>query len=131
MSGPKYSYQFKVPSTAIDNLGHVNNVIYLQWCLEAAEKHWISKTDEALRDQYVWVVLNHNITYKNPSFLGEELEIQTWIESHSGVRSTRCYRILRIADGKTIIEAKTKWALLDGNIRRPIIIPSAIAHLFS
>lgn len=131
MNGQKYSYQFKVPSTAIDNLGHVNNVIYLQWCLEVAEKHWISKTDDALRDQYVWVVLNHNISYKNPSFLGEELEIQTWIESYSGVRSTRCYCILRVSDGKTIIEAKTKWALLDGSTRRPIIIPQEIANLFS
>lgn len=130
MSGTKYSYRFLVPSSAIDNLGHVNNVIYLQWCLEAAEAHWISKTDERIREQYVWVVLTHHISYKKPSFIGEELEVQTWIDSHSGVRSIRCYRIVRVADGKTIIEAKTHWALLDGTSRRPIKIPQEVADLF-
>lgn len=83
-----------------------------------------------MREQFVWVVLKHNITYKNPAFLGEEIETQTWIDNHKGARSERCYKIIRIADGKTLIEAKTLWCLLDGNTRKPIIIPNKIADLF-
>ena len=130
MNSKKFTYRFTVPSSAIDNLGHVNNVIYLQWCLEAAEAHWIAKTNAELRQHYVWVVLNHSISYKNPSFLGEELETQTWIYSHKGVKSERRYQIIRLSDGKTIIEAKTLWCLLDGETRRPIKIPTEIAELF-
>ena len=130
MSPKKFTSRFKVPSSAIDNLGHVNNVTYLQWCLEAAEAHWISKTDASLRNRYVWVVLNHQISYKNPAFIGEELEIETWIDSHKGVKSERHYRIVRLQDGKTIIEAKTLWCLLDGDTRRPTKIPQEIADLF-
>lgn len=130
MNSKKFTYRFKVPASAIDNLGHVNNVTYLQWCLEAAEAHWISKTDAEVREQFVWVVLSHNISYKNPAFLGEEIETQTWIDSHKGVRSERCYKIMRIADGKTLIEAKTVWCLLDGKTRKPIIIPQKVADLF-
>ena len=130
MNSEKFTYRFTVPASAIDNLGHVNNVTYLQWCLEAAEAHWISKTDTQLREQFVWVVLNHTISYKNPAFLGEELETQTWIDSHKGVKSERHYRIIRISDGKTLIEAETLWCLLDGNTRRPIKIPKEIANLF-
>lgn len=130
MKPKKFTYRFKVETSAIDVLGHVNNVTYLQWCLEAAEAHWKTKTDAALREKYVWVVLNHNISYKNPSFIGEELEIQTWIDSHKGVRSERRYLITRIEDGKTLVEAKTMWCLLDGNSRRPIKIPDEIANLF-
>ena len=126
----KFTYRFTVPPSAIDGLGHVNNVIYLQWCLEAAEAHWLAKTDEKIRKQYVWVVLNHNISYKNPSFVGEELETQTWIDSHKGVRSVRHYQIIRLSDGKTLVEAKTQWCLLDGNTRRPIKIPQEIANIF-
>lgn len=130
MNEKKFIQRFIVPSSAIDGLGHVNNVIYLQWCLEAAEAHWITKTDQELRERFVWVVLNHTISYKNASFVGEELEVQTWIESHKGVRSERRYQIIRIADGKTIVEAKTLWCLLDGTSRRPIKIPDEIANLF-
>lgn len=130
MNSKKFTYRFTVPTSAIDVLNHVNNVTYLQWCLEVAEAHWKSKTDAKLREKYVWVVLNHNISYKNASFLGEELEVQTWIDSHKGVRSERHYRIIRISDGKTIIEAQTLWCLLDGETRRPIIIPESIVNLF-
>lgn len=130
MSSKKFTYRFRVPTSAIDNLGHVNNVTYLQWCLEAAEAHWISKTDAQMRQDYVWVVLNHTISYKNPSFIDEELETQTWIDYHKGAKTERHYRIIRITDGKTLIEAKTLWCLLDGKTRRPIIIPNEIADIF-
>ncbi len=119
-----------MPSSAIDNLGHVNNVIYLQWCLDAAEAHWISRTTEKQRQEYVWVVLNHFISYKNPSFENEALEIHTWIDNYSGVKSERHYRIIRPADGKTIVEAKTLWCFLDAQSWRPSKIPSAISKLF-
>lgn len=126
-----FKQRFIVPASAIDGLNHVNSVIYLQWCLDTAETHWISKTSEKLRQQYVWVVLNHFISYKNPSFLGEELEIQTWIESYEGVKSERHYRIIRPSDNKTIVEAKTLWCFLDAKTFRPTKIPEKIGILFS
>lgn len=125
-----FKQRFIVPASAIDGLNHVNNVIYLQWCLEAAEAHWISKTSEKQRKDYVWVVLNHFISYKSPSFLGEELETHTWIESYEGVKSERHYKIIRPKDGKTIVEAKTLWCFLDGNTFRPTKIPEDIVALF-
>lgn len=130
MKSEVFKQRFTVPSSAIDGLGHVNNVTYLQWCLDAAEAHWISKTTEEQRAQYIWFVLKHSISYKAQSFLGEALETQTWIESYSGVRSERCYRIIRPSDGKTIVEAKTLWCLMDAISFRPAKIPTEITDLF-
>lgn len=130
MKSEVFKQSFTVPSSAIDGLGHVNNVIYLQWCLDAAEEHWLIRTSEEQRAQYVWVVLNHSISYKNPSFEGELLETQTWIESYGGVRSERRYRIVRPSDGKTIVEAKTLWCFLDADSFRPTKIPTVISDLF-
>lgn len=130
MKSEIFKQSFTIPASAIDDLGHVNNVIYLQWCLDAAEAHWILRTSEEQRAQYVWVVLDHSISYKNPSFEGELLETQTWIESYQGVRSERRYRIVRPADGKTIIEAKTNWCFLDAKSFRPTKIPKEIGGLF-
>lgn len=130
MKSEVYKQKFTVPSSAIDGLGHVNNVIYLQWCLDAAEEHWISRTSEEQRAKFVWVVLNHFISYKNPSFEGESLETHTWIESYEGVKSTRKYHIVRPSDGKIIVEAETLWCFLDAETFRPTKIPSDISALF-
>lgn len=130
MKSEIFKKRFIVPESAIDGLGHVNNVTYLQWCLEAAEAHWISKTTEAHRQQYVWVVLNHFISYKSPSFLGEQLETQTWIENYEGVKSERRYKIIRPIDGKTIVEAETLWCFLDAKTFKPTKITDEISNLF-
>lgn len=130
MKSSIFKKRFIVPATAIDALNHVNNITYLQWCLEIAEAHWISKTSEKQRKENVWVVLNHFISYKNPSFLDDELEIQTWIESYEGVKSLRKYKIIRPVDGKTIVEADTLWCFLDGKTFRPAKITEEISNLF-
>lgn len=130
MKSEIFKDRFIVPASAIDGLNHVNNVTYLQWCLDAAEAHWISKTSEEQRVQNVWVVLNHFISYKNPSFLDEELETQTWIEKYEGVKSERHYKIVRLLDGKTIVEATTLWCFLDAKTFRPTKITEEISNLF-
>lgn len=130
MSSEVFTYRFVVPASAIDAMNHVNNVTYLQWCLDAAEKHWIHRSSEALRSQFVWVVLNHFIEYKNPAFEGEELELTTWVTSAEGVKSERCYKMMRPKDEKTIIEGKTLWCLLDATTHRPTKITEEIRTLF-
>lgn len=130
MKSEVYFREFVVPTSAIDELDHVNNLVYLQWCLDAAEKHWLKNTTEEIRKKYVWVVMNHQIEYRNPAFEGDRLKIETWITSHKGVRSERAYRITRISDDKIIVEAKTLWCFLDEKTRKPILIPDEIAALF-
>lgn len=125
-----FTYHFKVPQSAIDARGHVNNLVYLQWCLDAAEAHWTSKTTPALREKYVWYVLNHHIDYKASAFEGEDLQIETWVSSSKGVKSERNYRIFRLKDEKILVEAKTLWCLLDGKTLRPTKITDEISNLF-
>lgn len=119
-----------VPAAAIDALNHVNNVVYLQWCLDAAHAYWITNTTKELRKDFVWVVLNHYITYKSPSYEGEELETQAWVEKMAGYRSKSRYKIIRPSDNKTIVEASTDWCLLDGTTNSPAKIPLEIADIF-
>lgn len=125
-----FKYRILVTDAAIDDMNHVNNIMYLQWCLDAAEKHWISRTNDELRLKYVWVVLDHYISYKSAAFEGDEIEVQTWVGEHKGVRSERHYIIIRISDQKTLVEAKTTWCLLDGKTHRPTTISEEISNLF-
>ena len=98
MTPDRFIHRITVPDSAIDDLEHVNNIVYLQWCLDAAESHWVSLTDEHLRERNIWVVLDHSISYKSPAYKGEEIEVHTWVAMNKGVRSERQYRIIRSKD---------------------------------
>jgi acyl-CoA thioester hydrolase len=125
-----FKLDITVSEKNIDERNHVNNLVYLEWCLAAAEAHWNDKTTETLQQQYFWYVLNHNISYKAAAILGEELEVQTWVSNSSGVKSERSYRILRKVDNQLLVEAKTLWCLIDSETLKPLLIPEEIRTLF-
>tara|TARA_B110000495_G_scaffold93767_1_gene81051 strand:- start:264 stop:653 length:390 start_codon:yes stop_codon:yes gene_type:complete len=121
---------FVVSPSAIDKRNHVNNLTYLQWCLDAAEKHWNDVAPKNFQENYVWYVINHNINYKAASFEGEKLELTTWIAKNEGVKSDRHYKIIRLSDQKIIIEATTTWCLVNEKTLRPTKIREEISTLF-
>ncbi len=125
-----FSEKITVPATAIDENGHVNNITYLQWCIDVAEKHWFTKAPEKFQKTHFWVVLEHTISYKNPSFEGEELLVETWVTSAEGVKSERHYKITRISDEKTLVNAKTLWCFVALESQRPTRITEEIRDLF-
>jgi len=125
-----FSEKITVPITAIDENGHVNNIAYLQWCIDVAEKHWFEKAPVAFQKTHFWVVLEHTITYKNPSFEGEELLVETWVTAAEGVKSERHYKITRISDKKTLVNAKTLWCFVELERQRPTRITEEIRTLF-
>ena len=125
-----FSENITVPKTAIDENGHVNNIIYLQWCIDTAEKHWFAKSPKHYQESHFWVVLEHTITYKNPAFEGEELLVETWVTVAEGVKSERHYKISRPNDGMVMVTAKTLWCFVELDTQRPARIPEEICRLF-
>jgi acyl-CoA thioester hydrolase len=125
-----FQSEITVPESAIDNLKHVNNVVYLQWVQDVAEQHWNESTDSALREKLAWVVVNHFIEYKAPAFEKDLLILKTWVENYSGVTSERHTEILRKADNKLLAKAKTLWCLLDKITGKPLRITDDLRALF-
>lgn len=102
-----YKTTITVTEKHIDNHKHVNNLVYLQWCLDIAETHWNHYASDTIKEKYIWYVLNHNINYRASAFKGDTLEVQTWVESAEGVKSVRKYKIIRPKDHTILIEAST------------------------
>ncbi len=125
-----FEHQITVPKSAIDDMDHVNNVVYLLWVQDIAKKHWESKTDERIRNKYVWVVLNHFIEYHQPAYENDKIILQTWIDSHQGVKSDRHTRIINTVTQKVLVSAKTSWCLLYKETLRPARITDEISTLF-
>ncbi len=127
---PVFEKTITVSSDAIDSRNHVNNLVYLDWCLKIAEEHWTTKASSESLQKHHWYVLRHTIDYRNAAFLGDVLNIKTWVESTSRVKSERHYVIVRPSDGKKIIEAKTTWCFIDAETQKPALIPEEIRTLF-
>ena len=130
MTPETHTIPIQVLPEHIDVRNHVNNLVYLEWCLHAAETHWEKNTDVSLRANYVWYVLEHTITYKKAALEGDHLEVNTWVEASNGVKSERCYNIVRPKDNALLVKAKTLWCLLDAHTLKPMLIPEEIRTLF-
>ncbi|MDW3195332.1 MAG: thioesterase family protein [Cytophagales bacterium] len=123
---------FELPITVeahhLDDLNHVNNVVYLQWVQDVAAAHWNHKATEQMKSGYIWVVLNHYLEYKRPALLGEKLTARTYVQNYDGPKSERHVEILR---GDTLlVQAKTTWCLLDKASQRPKRVPQEFGDLF-
>jgi acyl-CoA thioester hydrolase len=44
-----------VKQADLDELNHVNNVVYLQWVQDVAAAHWRSLASPEILDKYFWV----------------------------------------------------------------------------
>lgn len=119
-----FSHTLIVSENEIDNLNHVNNVNYLNWVQNVAQKHWNQLSNTAIDNNYVWVVLRHEIDYFSPAKLNDIITVITYIGDSYGVKSERFVEIKK--GDRILAKAKTIWCLLDKNTMKPVKFPSEI-----
>jgi acyl-CoA thioester hydrolase len=119
-----FSNSLIVSKKDIDHLGHVNNLVYLEWVLNIAEKHWAILSTNEINDNFVWVVVRHEIDYLSSAKLNDEIIVTTWIGDSYGVKSERFVEI-KLND-KVIAKAKTIWCLVDKKTMRAVRISAEI-----
>src|SRR2546430_5186556 len=61
----------------IDEQNHVNNTVYLRWVQDVATAHWKSRASAEAQRAVGWIVLRHEIDYKIPAGLGDEIVLRT------------------------------------------------------
>jgi acyl-CoA thioester hydrolase len=127
---PVFTHRIVAPADAIDELGHVNNAVWVRWIQEVALAHWYSVADPAHQDDYIWVVVRHEIDYLRPAFEGEVLIGRTWVgEAPKGARFDRHMEFVG-EDGKVRVRATTIWAIIDKASGRPIRVPAEVVAPF-
>ena len=126
----RFHIRFRAQDADIDELGHVNNAVWVQWIQEVALAHWYSVADPVLQDAYIWVVVRHEIDYLRAVVEGETVTGRTWVgEAPKGARFDRHVKFVG-ADGKVKVEAVTTWAIIDREAGRIIRVPKHLAALF-
>ncbi len=129
---PVFTYEFTIPEEAVDENGHVNNVMYVQWMQDAAVRHYEAMggipPTQAIGG--TWVVRSHSIEYLSPAFAGERISVSTWVANLRRVRSLRRYRFVRVVDDRLLVRGETDWVFVDVNSGAPRAIPPGVAGLF-
>jgi len=130
MTRPVFELEFTARREHIDELGHVNNAVWVQWIQQIAVAHWESVADPAHRDSYFWVVVRHEIDYLRAAFDGDRIVGRTWVgEAPRGARFDRLVEFMG-ADGKPCVRARTSWAIVDRMTGRPIRVPAEVIAPF-
>ena len=130
MTRPVFTQQITAPASAIDELGHVNNAVWVQWIQEVALAHWYSAAEPAHQATYIWVVVRHEIDYLRAAFEGDVLTARTWVgEAPRGARFDRHMEFTG-ADGKVRVQAVTQWAIVDQASGRPLRVPAEVIAPF-
>ena len=100
----------------IDELGHVNNTVWVQWIQDMATAHWDAVARPEDRAAFFWVVVRHEIDYRGNVSEGAEVTATTWIEG--GAQGAKSLRRVEFADAsgkrpRILVSAATTWAMID------------------
>lgn len=114
----------------IDELGHVNNAVYLVWAQDIATAHWRAIASNALLANYVWVALRHEIDYRDQVLDGEAVEIRTWLGAAAGPRFARHTDIRKPGARRASAMLVTQWCLIDAKSRKPLRVGPEILEQF-
>ena len=125
-----YSHHRTVMEEDLDDLNHVNNVIYVQWIQDIAKEHWEVRATDKLKKKFIWVVIRHEIDYKKQAFLGDEILIETYVGETTFVTSERFVNIKNATSGEILVAAKSMWCLLDAKSKRPTKITEDLRTVF-
>ena len=125
----RFARTFVAEPHHIDELGHVNNSVWVQWIQNLATAHWDAVADPAHREQFFWVVIRHEIDYRGNIAEGESAVGTTWIpDQPRGAKSVRHVEFTD-SEGKCLVSAQTTWAMLEresgrlARVRPEVIAP--------
>jgi acyl-CoA thioester hydrolase len=131
MSSTPFEISVSVAPADIDAQNHVNNTVYLRWVQEVATAHWQAIASSETQEAIGWVVLRHEIDYKAPACLGDNVVLRTWVGKATRLTFERFTEILRGSDGQLLSKARTLWCPINGQTGRPVRVSIEVREQFS
>ncbi len=123
-------HDFHVPidPSDIDFMGHVNNASYLKWVQDAVLSHWQKIAPPDAVAAHLWVALKHEITYRKPTFLNDDVIATVLLEKVQGARAFYQTVIKRGED--VLAEVTSSWCCIDAETLRPARLATSVIEKF-
>ena len=123
-----HSFPIGIDPADIDFMGHVNNASYLRWVQDAVLSHWRKLAPAEAVAAHLWVALKHEITYRKPTFAGDEVIATVLLEKVQGARAFYETVIRRGED--VLAEVKSCWCCVDAATLRPARLARDVIERF-
>jgi acyl-CoA thioester hydrolase len=128
MSAKAFTFPIRVLPADIDFMGHVNNARYLGWVQDAVLAHWNKLAPAEEVASKAWVALKHEITYRKPAFLEDDVVARTVLEHFQGARAF--YHTVISRGEEVLAEVKSSWCCIDAATLRPARIGDHLREFF-
>jgi acyl-CoA thioester hydrolase len=117
----KISLALEIYTYQIDFIGHVNSSVYLQW-LEIGRLKLLEAVGlpihEIAKRGFVPVVIDTNISYKAPLYLGDAVQMELWISELKHASAIINFHLYN-GSGSLAVEAYQKGLFIDRVSKRP------------
>ncbi|OEY96296.1 thioesterase [Acinetobacter proteolyticus] len=117
-----FDLKIQVQLKHIDVLGHVNNVMYIQWMQDVASAHIETLglgLAQYLELKHAMVAVEHHVQYRKAALEGDEVILRTWLDDINALYSFRQYAFYRPKDQSILFVGNTKWACIEIETGRP------------
>lgn len=123
-----HDHPIGIDAADIDFMGHVNNARYLNWVQDAVLSHWRQLAPPDAVAAHLWVALKHEITYRKPTFLGDDVIATVILEKVQGARAF--YDTVIRRGEEVLAEVKSSWCCLDARTLRPARLATHVIQKF-
>ena len=127
----RFELPLAIGTDDIDELGHVNNVVYLRWAQDAATAHWRAAATTEQQEGIAWVALRHEIDYKHPALPGDAIVASTWVGQAEAIRFERFVEILRASDRRVLARTRTLWCPISRATGKVTRVGDDVRRVFS
>lgn len=111
-----FEQEIIVQAHHLDELGHVNNVVYVQWMQHIALQHsealGLSLADYQ-RLNHAMVASEHHVKYRKACLLDDRIILRTWLGDLNAFSSVRHYIFYRPKDKSIVFQANTLWVCVE------------------
>ncbi len=125
----------RVTDDVIDELGHTNNVHYLEWLHQCAWAHSAAvgyPPAEMLATGCAMAVRDVRMSYLQATFAGDQLWVADWLTHNDGrLRATRTFQILRQHDQACVMRATIDYICINVASGRPQRMPPGFVEAYT
>ncbi len=128
----KVNFELEVYTYQIDIVGHLSNIIYIEWMeigrLKLLEAIGLPVIELTKKDIFP-ILVNTNITYKKPIFYGDKVRAEIWISKLNAASALMEFRFIK-NDGILAATGYQKGLFITGSTGKPYRIPKEERMLY-
>ena len=128
----KVRFDLEVYTYQIDIVGHLSNIIYIEWMeigrLKLLEAVGLPVVELKNRDIFP-ILVNTNITYKKPIFFGDKIRAEVWLSKLSEASAIIEFRFI-INEGILAASGNQRGLFISGKSGKPYRLKSEERDLF-